>query len=254
VKFDKMLRRAQELGYDYIATGHYAVNEYDEERGRWLLKRPKDRSKDQTYVLYALTQEQLSHTLFPLGELEKSQVRELAEQAGLVNSNKPDSQDICFVPDGDYASFIERRTGSAFKPGNIVDRDGNVLGSHAGLIHYTIGQRKGIGIAAAEPLYVYEKNVARNELVVDTDAKTLSQGVIVDDVNFIARKSLYLPERFAVKTHYRQHERPATVEQIGETRIRITFDDPQRACAPGQAAVVYDEDTVVCGGTIVSSF
>ena len=254
VKFAALQQRRRELGFDFVATGHYARIAHNESTGRYELKRGLDSAKDQSYVLFHLDQDTLAHMLFPLGELTKTEVRERAHAHGFVNAEKAESQDICFVPDGDYASFIERRTGSAFKPGNIVDRDGNVLGSHAGLIHYTIGQRKGIGIAAAEPLYVYEKNVARNELVVDTDAKTLCQGVIVDDVNFIARKSLYLPERFAVKTHYRQHERPATVEQTGETSIRIDFDDPQRACAPGQAAVVYDEDTVVCGGTIVSSF
>ena len=142
VKFDKMLRRAIELGYDYIATGHYAVREYDEKSGRYLLKRPKDRSKDQTYVLYSLTQEQLAHTLFPLGELDKPQVRALAEKAGLVNSDKPDSQDICFVPDGDYVSFIEKFTGKEPVAGDFVDLDGNVLGRHKGIIGYTVGQRK----------------------------------------------------------------------------------------------------------------
>ena len=165
-----MLRRALELGYDYIATGHYAVCEYDEERGRWLLKRSADRSKDQTYVLYALTQEQLAHTLFPLGELEKTQVRELAEKAGLVNSNKPDSQDICFVPDGDYAGFIRRFTGTDVPHGNFVDMDGKVLGEHKGIINYTVGQRKGLGIALGKPAYVVKKVLETNTVTLGDES------------------------------------------------------------------------------------
>ena len=158
VKFDKMLRRAMELGYDYIATGHYAVREYDESSGRFLLKRPADRSKDQTYVLYSLTQEQLAHTLFPLGSLDKSQVRALAEKAGLVNSNKPDSQDICFVPDGKYADFIAKFTGTRTPEGDYLDMEGNIIGRHKGVICYTIGQRKRLGISLGRPAYVVRKD------------------------------------------------------------------------------------------------
>lgn len=253
VKFAALQQRRRELGFDFVATGHYARIGFNESTGRYELKRGRDANKDQSYVLFHLDQDTLAHMLFPLGDLTKAEVRELASAHGFVNAEKAESQDICFVPDGDYASFIERRTGCSFMPGTIVDRAGNVLGEHAGLIHYTIGQRKGIGVAAAEPLYVYAKDVARNELVVDTDANTLCRSVVVDDVNFIARDSLQHPERFAVKTHYRQKARSAAVEQTDDARIRITFDEPQRACAPGQAAVVYDSDTVICGGTIASS-
>ena len=253
VKFAALQQRRRELGFDYVATGHYARRGFNENTGRYELLRGVDAGKDQSYVLFHLDQDTLAHMLFPLGELTKPQVRELAEKNGFLNAHKSESQDICFVPDGDYASFIAGRTGTAFEPGDIVNRNGDVLGRHTGLIHYTIGQRKGIGVAAAEPLYVYAKDPVRNELIVDTDAKTLCTRVEVRDVNFIARASLPQPEHFTVKTHYRQNARPAVVEQTGDREIAITLDTPQRACAPGQAAVVYDGDTVVCGGTIIDS-
>ena len=253
VKFAALQQRRRELGFDYVATGHYARRCFNTETGRYELKRGVDAGKDQSYVLFHLSQDTLAHMLFPLGELTKPQVREIAGQNGFLNAQKSESQDICFVPDGDYASFIASRTGASFEPGNIVNRNGDVLGRHTGLIHYTIGQRKGIGVAAAEPLYVFAKNPARNELVVDTDANTLCTRVEVRDVNFIARPSLPHPGHFTVKTHYRQTARPALVEQTGESELLIALDEPQRACAPGQAAVVYDDDTVVCGGTIVKS-
>ena len=253
VKFAALQQRRRELAFDFVATGHYARRCFNEETGRFELKRGLDAGKDQSYVLFHLDQDTLAHMLFPLGELTKPQVRELAETHGFINAHKAESQDICFVPDGDYANFIAKRTGATFEPGPIVNRDGKVLGEHTGLIHYTIGQRKGIGVAAPEPLYVYAKDPVRNELVVDTDANTLCTCVEVHDVNFIARASLPHPDRFAVKTHYRQTARPATVEQMGESEVRITLETPQRACAPGQAAVIYDGDAVVCGGTIVRS-
>ena len=253
VKFAALQQRRRELGYDYVATGHYARIAFNDKTGRYELKRGLDANKDQSYVLFHLDQETLAHMLFPLGELTKPQVRELASSHGFINAEKAESQDICFVPDGDYAGFIARRTGSTFEPGNIVNRDGRVLGRHNGLIHYTIGQRKGIGVAYSEPLYVFAKNPALNELVVDTDENTRCTSVEVDDVNFIARASLPQPERFTAKTLYRQTAKPCTVEQTGTNSIRITFDGPQRACAPGQAAVVYGGDTVICGGTIANS-
>lgn len=250
VKFAALQQRRRELGYDYVATGHYARIAFNEATGRYELKRGLDGNKDQSYVLFHLDQETLAHMLFPLGELTKPRVRELASAHGFINAGKAESQDICFVPDGDYAAFIGRRTGSTFDPGAIVNRGGEVLGRHNGLIHYTIGQRKGIGVAHSEPLYVFAKDMERNELVVDTDANTRCASVTVHDVNFIARESLPRPERFAAKVLYRQDARPCTVEQTGDRSIRIIFDEPQRACAPGQAAVVYDGDTVICGGTI----
>lgn len=253
VKFAALQRRRAELGFDYVATGHYARRCFNEETGRYELKRGLDANKDQSYVLFHLDQDTLAHMLFPLGELTKPEVRALAAEHGFVNAQKPESQDICFVPDGDYAAFIEKRRGQSFEPGAIVNRDGKELGEHSGLIHYTVGQRRGIGVAAPEPLYVYAKDAERNQLVVDTHANTLCTAIEVRDVNFIARASLPAPEHFEVKAHYRQTAKGATVEQTGETAIRITFDEPQRACAPGQAAVVYDDDTVVCGGTISRS-
>ena len=253
VKIAALQQRRRELGFDYVSTGHYVRRAFNEETGRYELLRGIDAAKDQSYVLFHLDQDSLGHMLFPLGELSKPQVRELAAKHGFINAKKAESQDICFVPDGDYASFIQSHTGVAFAPGNIVDRAGKVLGQHAGLVHYTVGQRKGIGVAAGEPLYVYAKDTTRNELVVGTDVDTLCTAIEVDDVNFIARPSLPEPAHFTVKAHYRQRERGAMVEQTGEGSLRIMFDEPQRACAPGQAAVVYDGDTVVCGGTIVRS-
>ncbi len=250
LKFGALQKRRRELGYDFVATGHYARRAYNETTGRYELKCGLDANKDQSYVLFHLAQDTLAHMLFPLGELTKPEVRALAARHGFANAGKRESQDICFVPDGDYAGFIRKRTNTSLAPGPIVDREGRQLGEHKGLIHYTIGQRKGIGVAASEPLYVFAKDAQRNTLVVDTDANTLCRAIEVDDVNFIARENLPAPEHFAVKTHYRQTARRATVEQIGDARIRIAFDEPQRACAPGQAAVVYDGDTVVCGGTI----
>ncbi|MBR4628033.1 MAG: tRNA 2-thiouridine(34) synthase MnmA [Ruminococcus sp.] len=250
VKFDKMLRRAMELEYDYIATGHYAVNEYDEQSGRWLLKRPKDRSKDQTYVLYALTQEQLAHTLFPLGSLEKTQVRELAESAGLVNSNKPDSQDICFVPDGDYAAFIRRFTGTDTPAGYFVDTEGNILGEHKGIINYTVGQRKHLGISLGKPAYVVRKDIASNTVTLGDEADLYTKSLIADDFNLISVPELTAPMRVTAKTRYSQKEQPAVVTYLGNGEYMVEFDEPQRAVTSGQAVVLYDGDIVVGGGTI----
>ena len=251
VKFAALQQRRRDLSYDYVATGHYARRQFNDETGRFELLRGLDANKDQSYVLFHLTQDTLKHMLFPLGDLTKPEVRKLAMTHGFINAEKAESQDICFVPDGDYATFIGKRTGEMFEPGDIVNREGKVLGRHNGLIHYTIGQRKGIGVAAPEPLYVFKKDMNRNELVVDTNSNTLCSQIEVRDVNFISRASLNSPECFSVKTHYRQQARTATVEQLDDRMVRIIFESPQRACAPGQAAVVYDGDKVVCGGTII---
>lgn len=251
VKFDKMLRRAMELEYDYIATGHYAICEYDEERGRYLLKRPADRSKDQTYVLYSLTQEQLAHTLFPLGGLEKKQVREIAEKAGLVNSNKPDSQDICFVPDGKYAEFIKKFTGADIRRGNFTDLNGNILGEHKGIINYTIGQRKGLGISLGKPAYVIRKDIAENTVVIGDEKDLYTSSLIAEDMNLISVEEITEPMRVTAKTRYSQSEQPAVVSKLDDGRYLVEFDQPQRAVTSGQAVVLYDGDSVVGGGTIV---
>lgn len=250
VKFDKMLRRAFELGYDYIATGHYAVIEYDEEKQRYLLKRPSDRRKDQTYVLYSLTQEQLAHTLFPLGRLEKSQVREIAEKAGLVNSDKPDSQDICFVPDGKYAEFIKKFTGTESPDGNFVSTDGKILGTHKGIINYTIGQRKGLGIALGKSAYVVSKDISSNTVIIGDEQDLYTTELIAEDVNLIAVESITEPLRITAKTRYGQTEQSATLSYEDDI-YKVVFDEPQRAVTSGQAVVFYDGDIVVGGGTIV---
>ena len=250
VKFDKMLRRAMELGYDFIATGHYAINEFDENLGRYILKRPKDRHKDQTYVLYSLTQEQLKHILFPLGSLEKSEVRQIAENAGLVNSNKPDSQDICFVPDGNYVSFIEKFTGKEPVAGDFVDLDGNVLGRHKGMIGYTVGQRKGLGISLGRPAYVVKKDVAANTVTLGSESDLYTKTLIAEDVNLISVAEIETPMHITAKTRYSQTEQPAVVSALGNGEYLVEFDKPQRAVTSGQAVVFYDGDTVVGGGTI----
>lgn len=252
VKFDKMLRRAMELDYDYIATGHYAVREFDGESGRYLLKRPKDRSKDQTYVLYVLTQEQLAHTLFPLGTLEKSEVREIAARAGLVNSDKPDSQDICFVPDGDYARFIRDFSGIEPEPGRFVDMDGNTVGTHRGIICYTIGQRKHLGLSTmGRPVYVVDKDISANTVTIGDNSDLFSDSLIAQDVNLIPFDTLEKPMRITAKTRYSQKDQPAVLSSLGGGRYSVVFDEPQRAITPGQAVVFYDGDIVVGGGTII---
>lgn len=253
LKFEALQQRRRAMGLDYVATGHYARRRWDAATERWQLLRASDKSKDQSYVLYHLTQDTLAHMLFPLGELTKGEVREMARAHGFVTAEKPESQDICFVPDGDYAGFIEGRCGAdtAFSPGEIVDREGRVLGGHAGLIRYTIGQRKGIGVAAREPLYVLGKDAANNRLIVGFKEELLSQGVVVRDVNLIGGDALEGPREVQVKTHYRQRPVLAIAEQTAPDELTVTFDEPQRAAAPGQAAVLYEGDVVLGGGTVV---
>jgi len=251
IKFDKMLNRAETLGYDYIATGHYALREFDEKSGRFILSRPKDRSKDQTYVLYGMTQHQLEHTLFPLYGYEKEEVRKIAEAAGLVNSRKPDSQDICFVPDGDYAAFIRKFSGAEIKEGNFIDKYGNILGTHKGIINYTIGQRKGLGIALGKPVFVTAKNPVDNTVTLGDEADLFTSELLADDVNLISVEKITEPMRVTAKTRYNQTDRPAVVTQLDDGKIKVVFDEPQRAVTSGQAVVLYDGEKVVGGGTII---
>ena len=251
VKFDALQKRRRQLEFDYVATGHYARRAFDEETGRYLLKRGLDPKKDQSYVLFHLTQDTLAHMLFPLGELTKPEVRELAREAGFGNAEKSESQDICFVPDGDYAGFIERRCGRAFGPGPIVDMQGKEIGQHLGIDRYTIGQRKGLGVAAGEPLFVFRKDAATNTLVVGTDAETRETTVRARDVNLISVPSITEPVRVSAKTHYRMKAQPGWARMTDDGTLEMTFDSPQRAAAPGQALVLYDGDVVVGGGTIV---
>ena len=219
---------------------------------RWVEANGLDPKKDQSYVLFHLTQDTLEHMLFPLGELTKPEVRELAREAGFDNAGKSESQDICFVPDGDYAGFIERRCGHTFGPGPIVDMHGKVLGEHRGIDRYTIGQRKGIGVAAGEPLFVFRKDAETNTLVVGTDSETRAATVRANDVNLISAASIDEPLRVTAKTHYRMKAQPGWA-RIEDHMLVMEFDEPQRAAAPGQALVLYDGDTVVGGGTIVSA-
>ena len=249
LKFDKMYRRAKELEYDYIVTGHYARIEKDEKRGRYLLKKAVDKNKDQSYVLYSLTQDQLAHTLFPLGELTKRQVREIAESQGFLKKRKKESQDICFVPDGDYAGFIERTTGKTYPCGKFIDTKGNVLGEHKGIIRYTIGQRKGLGLALPAPMYVKEKDLVNNTVILSYEDEIFSSELTASDFNWIAFEKPDDPFRCTVKTRYRSKEAPAEVFCEDE-KVKIVFDEPQRAITKGQAAVLYDGDTVIGGGTI----
>ena len=250
LKFDKMFHRMQEIGYDYIVTGHYARVEYDEKRDRYLLKKAVDDTKDQSYVLYMLTQEQLAHVKLPLGGLRKDQVRVIAEKHGFINARKHDSQDICFVPDGDYAKFIEKYTGKKTPEGDFVDKEGNYIGRHKGIIHYTIGQRRGLGIPAASRLYVCEISPKTNTVVLGDNADLFSSELEADSVNLISVDSLAEPKRVTAKIRYRHKEQPATAWQTPDGILHVKFDEPQRAITKGQAVVMYDGDEVVGGGVI----
>ncbi len=249
MKFDKLFDRAKVLGCDYVVTGHYArIEELSD--GTFQLKKALDLSKDQSYVLYSMTQEQLRATQFPLGALCKSEVRSIAEANGFVNAAKPDSQDICFVPDGDYAKVIKLRTGRSYAEGNYVDTNGKVLGRHKGIINYTIGQRKGLGIAFGKPTFVVDIRPETNEVVLGSNEELFGTELNVTDFNWIA--GMAPAERFSCKAkiRYRQEEQPATASLLSNGDVHISFDKPQRAITKGQAAVLYDGDTVLGGGVI----
>lgn len=248
MKFSKMFHKAQELDIDYVATGHYA--RIEKQGDRYILKKAVDLSKDQSYVLYSLTQEQLKVTKFPLGNYTKQQVREIAEENGFVNARKHESQDICFVPDGDYSKFIEYYTGKTYPCGDFVDMNGKRLGEHKGIIRYTIGQRRGLGLALPASMYVVEKDVDNNKVILGFNDDLFKKEVNVKNISFTACDGLDKPERLCAKIRYNQKEQPATVTQTDENHFTIVFDEPQRAITKGQAAVLYDGDTVVGGGTI----
>ena len=250
VKFGALLQRVRALGYEFLATGHYARVERDPVSGRYLLKRAADRSKDQTYFLYMLTQEQLAHTLFPLGGLHKAEVRQIAEDNGLVNARKHDSQDICFVPDGKYADFIERTVGHPFPAGPFLDQEGRVLGQHKGMIRYTRGQHKGLGLSTEEPLYVLEKDVSSNTIRLGPDSGLYTRELTAEHVNWISIPELTAPMAVTAKTRYSQREAEAVAEPLPDGRIRVIFEESQRAITAGQAVVLYDGEKVVGGGTI----
>ena len=250
IKFEKLLQRSKRLGMDYIATGHYARIEYDRINKRRLLKKAADESKDQSYVMYSMTQEQLARTLFPLGELSKSEVRDIAKKQGFINAKKRDSQDICFASDGHYAGFIEGYTGKTYEAGDFIDAGGNILGRHKGLIRYTIGQRKGLGLSLLKPLYVCSKNPENNTITLCEDSGLYSKTLEAADFNWIVQDEAAIPTRVKAKIRYNQESQSAEITRISKNRAGLEFHQPQRAVTKGQAVVLYDGDTVLGGGTI----
>ncbi len=253
LKFGALQKCREELGYHYVATGHYARCTYSAAHSRWLLLRGVDETKDQSYFLYHLSQETLAHMLFPLGACTKQQIRQLAVECGLVVANKPESQDICFVENGKYASFIEQHTGKPLEPGPIVNTAGKRLGTHLGLARYTIGQRKGLGVAYSEPLFVLSKNAETNTIVLGTASEQGVRELWATDINLISCNNLPHYEEVQVKANYRQKPVPAQArveEEAGVPVLHVVFDSPIKACAPGQAAVLYQGEVVVGGGTI----
>ncbi|MDR0908678.1 MAG: tRNA 2-thiouridine(34) synthase MnmA [Spirochaetaceae bacterium] len=247
IKWPCILHRMQEIAFDYIVTGHYAriIS-----AGRWLLKKGIDPHKDQSYVLYMLTQEELAHTILPLGGMTKEETREVAHTKGIINPAKEESQDICFVPDNDYGSFIEGWTGKLFSEGTIIDTNGAVLGRHKGYQRYTIGQRKGLGIAANTPLYVCGKDPVHNTVTLGSAGSLYTQKLLAGNINLIACETIPSPTRLTAATRYQAKEAACTVQQIDEDTLEVRFDEPQRAITPGQSVVLYDGDIVVGGGII----
>ena len=248
LKFGTLLETALEMGCQYVVTGHYAriVREND----RYLLKKAADAAKDQSYFLYSLTQHQLSHTRFPLGQLTKEEVRRIAEVQGFLNARKKDSQDICFVPDGDYVAFLQSFTGKTYPEGDFLDKNGQVVGKHSGAVGYTRGQRKGLGLAMGRPVYVLEKDMARNTVTVGNNEALFSASLLADDWNFFPFDRLTAPLRCLAKARSRMVEQPATIYPEENGVCRVVFDESQRALTTGQAVVLYDGDTVLGGGTI----
>ena len=256
IKFDQLLKTARSIGAERIATGHYAVNEYDGKRRRWILKRPADLAKDQTYFLFGLTQEQLAHTLFPLGQMTKPEVRAVARQHGLRLAEKPDSQEICFVPGGDYKRFLAAYLEEQGEPapetaGELVAAGGEVIGRHEGIFQFTVGQRKGLGVSSPTPLYVLNIDSASHRVTVGADAELATRELHAQRVNWISVAALTAPMRVRVKIRHRHEPAWATLEPAGEDEVIACFDEPQRAVTPGQSAVFYDEEEVVGGGWIV---
>jgi len=254
LKFGVMLEKALELGCRYVATGHYAQIRQDPETKRYLLYKAADKAKDQTYFLYSLTQHQLSHTLFPLGGLTKGEAREIAEAQGFVTARKKDSQDICFVPDGDYVAFMKEYTGKAYLPGDYLDLSGKVVGRHQGAVCYTLGQRKGLGIALGAPVYVCGKDMKKNTVIVGPNEALFHNALRARDFNWIPFPALISPMAVTAKIRHSQNEQPATVYPEENGTVRVVFDAPQRAITPGQAVVLYQGDIVVGGGTITERF
>ena len=256
LKFDQLLQTARSIGADRIATGHYAVNEFDPARGRWILKRPADLAKDQTYFLFGLTQEQLAHTLFPLGRLTKPEVREIARRHGLALAEKPDSQEICFIPGGDYKQFLtayleEQGEKLPETAGELADSNGQVLGRHEGIFNFTVGQRKGLGVSSPTPLYVLNIDPASHRVTVGADEELATKTLRARGLNWISIPALTEPMRVRIKIRHRHEPAWAMLSPANADEVIATFDEPQRAVTPGQSAVFYDGDEVVGGGWIV---
>jgi tRNA-specific 2-thiouridylase len=249
IKFGALPAIARDMGFPLLATGHYARIERDT-NGRFLLKKAVDSSKDQSYFLWSLTQSTLSSIRFPLGTYQKSEIREIAAANGFTNAHKSDSQDICFIPDGDYISFIASHSDHTFPVGSFVDVNGNILGNHAGIVRYTVGQRKGLGIALGQPMFVKTKDPLQNTVTLSTDGELFEDSLTASEVNWIACDAPTSAIRAEVKIRYRHTPAPATVEPISDGRVSVRFDTPQRAIAPGQSVVFYDGDTVIGGGII----
>ena len=251
LKFGRLLELATEAGCHHIVTGHYARVRFDPETGRYLLCKGLDESKDQSYFLYALTQEQISRIRFPLGELSKDQVRAIAEAQGFANAKKRDSQDICFIPDGDYGAFLRRHTGKTYPQGAFLDLEGKTVGTHGGAVNYTLGQRKGLGLAMGAPVYVCGKDMEANTVTVGPNEALFSKELIAGDWFFFPFETLPEPLDLTAKVRSRMEAQPATVYPLENGLCRVVFREPQRAITPGQAVVLYDGDTVVGGGTIL---
>ncbi|MDO4974036.1 MAG: tRNA 2-thiouridine(34) synthase MnmA [Eubacteriales bacterium] len=253
LKFEALMDYAGRAGYDAIATGHYARVAQNAETGRWQLRKALDESKDQSYVLYMLTQEQLAHLLLPLGERQKTEIRQIAEEQGFINAHKRDSQDICFVPDGDYAAFLERWSGRTWPEGDILDEDGKVLGRHRGALRYTIGQRRGLDLPMGERVYVVAKDMERNTVTVGPESALYSRALLAGNMNWLSIPEPEKPIRVSARTRYRQTESPATAYPLPGGRMKLVFDEPKRAVTAGQAVVLYDGDLVLGGGTILEA-
>ena len=248
IKFSILNEVAEEYGCEAVATGHYAKIGFDD--GRYYIKKADDEKKDQSYFLYPLTQEQLKKVHFPLADITKEKAREIAEKNGFINAHKKDSQDVCFISDGDYAAFICRATGKKYPKGKFIDVDGNILGMHNGIINYTIGQRKGLGIALGTPAYVKKKDIIKNTITISTNEQLFEKEIIAENFNFMSVANIKEPIKCTAKIRYAHKGAAATAVQIDDTKIKITFDEPQRAPAKGQSVVLYDNDKILGGGII----
>ena len=250
VKFESLMARAEKLGADFLATGHHARVEYDAQKRRYLLKKGKDREKDQSYFLYPLSQKQLSRTLFPVGNFTKKEVREKARKMGLPVAQRTESQEICFIPDKNYAGFLQERIPQAFQSGPVVDIEGHIIGQHRGVARYTIGQRRGMGIAASHPLYVIKIHHDKNKIVVGSNEKLYHRNLLASQIHLVSSKKITQPLTVKAKIRYKHKEAKAIVKPVEKDRARVEFEKPQRAITPGQSVVFYDGDVVVGGGII----